>query len=192
MSRRPGRVADRLIRASCRRLPSDLREDRYREWAAELPAILHDPDVPSSLLRRARALRYATGVARYTSRSDGSQSRRATAAGWRDGAPASPSGPALRLTAGLAICLILAVALIAVIRLGQVHSPWPLLPVAAAAVGFVGYCLTDLARADEVRYLPRWAWALACLTSVPLGGICYLSVGRVRRSGRRPDPARPD
>ncbi len=46
-------------------------------------------------------------------------------------------------------------------------------------VGFVVYCLTDLARARNVRYLPKWAWALICVVSVPLGGIIYLSIGRI-------------
>ena len=42
-------------------------------------------------------------------------------------------------------------------------------------------CLTDLARADRVRFLPKWAWAVACLTQIPLGGILYLLIGRVWR-----------
>lgn len=51
--------------------------------------------------------------------------------------------------------------------------------VAIAAV-FVIYCLIDLARVQEVRYLPRWLWGIICLISVPLGGIIYLTVGKVR------------
>ncbi len=52
-----------------------------------------------------------------------------------------------------------------------------LAPLAVVALGFVVYCLIDLAR-GEVRYLPKWAWALICLASVPLGGIVYLVIGR--------------
>ncbi len=52
------------------------------------------------------------------------------------------------------------------------------IPALAVAGGFVVFCLVDLARVEEVRYLPRWAWALICL-EVP-GGIIYLAVGRVR------------
>lgn len=55
-----------------------------------------------------------------------------------------------------------------------------LLPVAVLVVGFVAYCLVDLAR-SEVRYLPKWAWAVICLASVPIGGIVYLVFGRVQR-----------
>ena len=56
--------------------------------------------------------------------------------------------------------------------------PWAALaPIAVLAVGFVVYCWVDISR-NEVRYLPKWAWALICLLSVPMGGIVYLLVGR--------------
>jgi hypothetical protein len=55
-----------------------------------------------------------------------------------------------------------------------------LLPLLLLGLVFVGYCLYDLAR-SQVRYLPRWAWALICVVSVPLGGIVYLLVGREHR-----------
>lgn len=58
------RLAGHLIRRACRRLPEDIRDDRYREWTAELPAILHDPDIRFRLHRSARALRYAAGHTR--------------------------------------------------------------------------------------------------------------------------------
>ena len=55
--------------------------------------------------------------------------------------------------------------------------------VAAAAgevvVGWEIFCLANLARADEGRFLPRWAWAIACLIQIPLGGVAYLAIGRV-------------
>jgi Phospholipase_D-nuclease N-terminal len=57
----------------------------------------------------------------------------------------------------------------------------------AAAVLVAGWetvCLTDLARAEKVRFLPRWAWAVACLLQIPLGGILYLLIGRVRQRHR--------
>ena len=55
-----------------------------------------------------------------------------------------------------------------------------ILPVAVLAVGFVAYCLFDLSR-SEVHYLPKWAWALICLASIPIGGIVYLVVGKANR-----------
>ena len=50
-------------------------------------------------------------------------------------------------------------------------------PLVVVALGFVVYCLIDLSRSD-VRYLPKWAWALICVLSVPVGGVVYLLVGR--------------
>lgn len=40
------------------------------------------------------------------------------------------------------------------------------------------FCLRDLARADHVRYLPKWGWVIVCLFSIPWGGIIYLVAGR--------------
>jgi hypothetical protein len=54
------------------------------------------------------------------------------------------------------------------------------IPILIAAVAFAAYCLADLTRAEEVRYLPVWAWAVVICISIPLGGIAYLLVGRVR------------
>ena len=55
-----------------------------------------------------------------------------------------------------------------------------LLPLVLLGVAFVGYCLYDLSR-HQVRYLPKWAWALVCVLSIPVGGIVYLLVGREHR-----------
>jgi Phospholipase_D-nuclease N-terminal len=59
--------------------------------------------------------------------------------------------------------------------------PWAAIaPIAVLAVGFAAYCVFDLLR-SEVRYLPKWAWAVVCVVSIPVGGIVYLLVGRVHR-----------
>jgi hypothetical protein len=55
-----------------------------------------------------------------------------------------------------------------------------LIPVAVLAVAFAVYCLVDLKRADRVRFLPKWVWAIICVISIPLGGIVYLLFGRAR------------
>ena len=61
-----------------------------------------------------------------------------------------------------------------------IDIPWAaLLPVLVLMLAFVGYCLVDLAR-HEVRYLPKWAWAIICLVSIPFGSLVYLLVGRKR------------
>jgi hypothetical protein len=69
------------------------------------------------------------------------------------------------------------------VALDSASIPWAaLLPIILLAVGFVVYCLIDLAR-SRVRYLPKWAWALICLFSVPLGAIIYLLIGREHGDG---------
>lgn len=57
-----------------------------------------------------------------------------------------------------------------------------LLPALVVAVGFLGYCFFDLYRIEEARYLPKWAWAIICSASIPLGGILYLLLGRGQRA----------
>jgi ABC-2 type transport system ATP-binding protein len=54
-------------------------------------------------------------------------------------------------------------------------------PILVVAVGFAAFCLVHLARASQVRYLPKWAWALVICVSMPWGGIVYLVAGPVRQ-----------
>jgi hypothetical protein len=48
------------------------------------------------------------------------------------------------------------------------------------AAAFTGYCLVDLSRAEQVRYLRREAWAIVCVVTMPFGGMLYLMYGKVR------------
>jgi hypothetical protein len=73
------RLAGYLIRRACRRLPEDMCDERYREWAAELAAILDEPHVRLPPVRAARALGFAAGICtsvRFLSRPDGGGSSR--------------------------------------------------------------------------------------------------------------------
>jgi Phospholipase_D-nuclease N-terminal len=73
--------------------------------------------------------------------------------------------------------------MLAVDKLAEAGSGVPvaaLAPLVLLALAFVGYCWFDLFRHD-VRYLPKWAWALICAASVPVGGLVYLLVGREHR-----------
>jgi hypothetical protein len=56
-----------------------------------------------------------------------------------------------------------------------------LAPVVLLGLAFIAYCLVDLARRPATRHLPRWAWAVAVVVSIPLGGILYLVLGREER-----------
>lgn len=56
-----------------------------------------------------------------------------------------------------------------------------LAPIIVLVLGFAAYCVADVVRAPSTRYLPKWAWIAICLTSIPLGGLAYLLVGRAER-----------
>jgi hypothetical protein len=60
------RLGEYLVSRACRRLPPDIREERCREWAAELPAILHDPQIRPAPRRAVRMLGYAADTVRGT------------------------------------------------------------------------------------------------------------------------------
>lgn len=64
--RRLLRLGEYLVGRACQRLSPDVREERYREWAAELPAILHDPQVRPAPRRAVRMLGFAADIVRGT------------------------------------------------------------------------------------------------------------------------------
>jgi hypothetical protein len=179
---RAERAAEHLIRRACRRLPGEAGDERYREWAAELPAILSDPDIGSGLRRSARVLSYAAGVSRCARRLGRPGGRPSPHAGH----PAQPGFPVLRVTAGLVIYLSLVGLFVVAGTAGRPPGRWLLVPFLPAAAGFAAFCLADLARARQVRYLPKWGWAIACLIQIPLGGIMYMAAGKVPTA--RPEP----
>jgi hypothetical protein len=60
------RLGEYLIRRASRQLPRRARDERYQEWAAELPAILHDPQVRFAPRRALRMIAYAADTFRGT------------------------------------------------------------------------------------------------------------------------------
>jgi hypothetical protein len=70
------RVGEYLVDRACRGLPRKTRKDRYREWTAELPAILHDPEVRFAPRRAVRMLAYAADTLRGAARIPGRPRRR--------------------------------------------------------------------------------------------------------------------
>lgn len=52
-------------------------------------------------------------------------------------------------------------------------------PVIILEAILVGFCLYRLTK-DEVRFLPKWAWALIILFIQLIGGIVFLLIGRER------------
>jgi len=52
-----------------------------------------------------------------------------------------------------------------------------LVPIVVLVVAYVVWIISDIQR-SEVKHLPKWAWILIALLSIPLGGIVYLLVGK--------------
>jgi DivIVA domain-containing protein len=69
------RIGEYLIACASRLLPIETRDERYREWAAELPAILRDPDTRLAAHRAARMLGYAADTIWGTALACGSARR---------------------------------------------------------------------------------------------------------------------
>jgi hypothetical protein len=183
------RIGERLIRASCRRLPANERDERCREWSAELPAILDDASTRLPILRSVRALRYSAGISRTTRHLGRASGRPAQAgtAGWRNGVISDRhAGPGSRMTIGAIVWLVIIFAAVSILRAHPHPDSWPFISFLVLAAAFDVFCLIDIIRASRVRYLPKWAWALICLAQCPGGGIVYLCIGRLSRAQSAP------
>jgi hypothetical protein len=136
------RAAEYLIRRACRRLPAGARDERYREWAAELPAILADPDLRPAV-RQTRAVRFAVGTIRTARREHGVFRGRLT------GADARSAGVRLFGCMGLWLAAVCLVRIGAVLHIPAPHGFWAAPPVVAAAA-------VELFGLAQVIKLVRW------------------------------------
>jgi len=73
------RTGEYLVGRACSRLAPATRDQRYREWTAELPAILHDPQIRLASHRAVRMLGYAADTLRGTALTPGPARRRPAA-----------------------------------------------------------------------------------------------------------------
>lgn len=61
----------------------------------------------------------------------------------------------------------------------ELRSYIPLLiPFLVIEVGLLVIALVDLIRRDQVRHLPKWAWAVIIIVINFIGPIAYLLLGR--------------
>jgi hypothetical protein len=58
------RAGEFLVGRAARHLPAAARDERYQEWAAELPVILSDPEIKPAAARAARMLWFAADTLR--------------------------------------------------------------------------------------------------------------------------------
>lgn len=136
------RIAEYLIRRASRHWPAGARDERYREWTAELPAILADPDV-RPVPRQSRALRFAVGTIRTARREHG------VFRGQLTGADARSAGIRLFGCASLWLAAVCLVRIGAVLHIPAPHGFWaaPLVPAAVAV---------ELFALAQVIKLVRW------------------------------------
>lgn len=52
------------------------------------------------------------------------------------------------------------------------------IPLVLLQLGLMAYCLVDLSRRENVKHLPRWAWALIIILGELIGPVVYLLIGR--------------
>ena len=70
------------------------------------------------------------------------------------------------------------------------RNPAVWLPVVALLLAFVAFCYVELLR-RPAKLLPKPVWAVVILAQIPLGGICYLILGRGERQAEDEPAAAP-
>ena len=148
------RAGEFLVARAVRRLPAGVRDERYREWAAELPAILRDPSLGPSWRRAALMLSYALDTIRAAALRPGQDRYRGAHRGRDPRAAVKTARWLLFLPAalaGLLALLSLQLLLSYLVSLGTGLGLWP-----AAGVAFMLVMIALLAS----RFLPRRAFAV--------------------------------
>ena len=166
--RRLLRAGEFLVGFAARGLPARIRDERQREWAAELPVILADPSLGPGWRRAARMLGYALDTIRATAVRSGQASPRGAHRG--SDLPTAVKTRRLVLVLPVALACLLAVLslpllLTYLVSWGTGLALWP-----AAGVSLMLVVIGILAD----RFLPRWVFAVS---TVLLGGwLIYLLV----------------
>lgn len=163
------RVGEFLVGRAARHLPAAARDERCREWAAELPVILHDPDIRPAAARAARMLWFAADTLRGAALRPGPAGHRGAYRGaHRGGAARGGAGKTARWLGGLAGLLT---ALAALLAFGAFVVYEEIIS-AVSLAGYVTYLLINLAMlAVFLRRLDRaYYWSCAGMTAAAAGG----------------------
>jgi hypothetical protein len=147
------RTGEFLVARAARRLPARVRDERYREWAAELPAILGDPSLGPPWRRAATMLGFALDTIRAAALRPGQDGHRGAHRGHDPQAAVKTARWLVFLPVALA-CLLafLSLLLIYLVSLATGLGLWP-----AAGVAFMIVVIGFLAG----HFLPRWAFAVS-------------------------------
>ena len=148
-----------------------MRPERCREWTAEVSAILDDESIRPSWLRGLRALAFCAGISRAARQLQPvgagpfPAQRKLPMAQRRAADPAERHGRPRHRRAR--VWVVVVAGIITVLIADPDPRGWPFLLRRGAGIGFDAYCLADIARASQVRYLSRRTWALLCLVQMP-------------------------
>ncbi|HTX86322.1 MAG TPA: hypothetical protein VME44_29420 [Streptosporangiaceae bacterium] len=116
------RVGEYLVSRASKQLPRKARQERYREWAAELPAILHDPLIRFAPRRAIRMLAYAADTFRGTALTHVTSRRR-----WLELAATAAAGIVVIVALGGAISSLWSIAQSPTQPLNYLQLIWSLL-----------------------------------------------------------------
>jgi hypothetical protein len=157
--RRLLRLGEYLVGRACQRLPPDVREERYREWAAELPAILHDPQVRFAPRRAVRMLGYAADTLRATIMT-----------------PGKARGRISRLSAADELLLLVAGLVVVVL------STWTIVQAPGDGQNYLrlawGLLLVAYGLRKRARFAGRVSWLLGISAILALGAVYLWSAAR--------------
>jgi len=160
------RMGEFLVGRAARHLPAAARDERSQEWAAELPVILHDPDIRPAAARAARMLWFAADTLRGAALRPGRAGHRGAHRGGAAKGGAAKSARWLGVLAGLLTALAALLAFQAFIFYEIVFV--------VSLAPYVAYLLTSLAMFAGclLRRMggAGWYWSYAGVTVAVAGG----------------------
>jgi hypothetical protein len=131
------RMGEFLVGRAARHLPAAARVERYQEWAAELPVVLHDPDIRPAAARAARMLWFAADTLRGAALRPGPAGHRGA---HRGGAGKGGAGKTARWL-GVGAALLTGLAVLLAFEAFMVYE----IIFVVSLAGYVTYLLTSLA-----------------------------------------------
>jgi hypothetical protein len=172
------RTGEFLVGRAARHLPAAARAERYREWTAELPVILRDPDIKPAAARAARMLWFAADTLRGAALGPGLARRGRAHRGGAHRGSASIGKDARWLGVGLGLLAALAVSL----GILAFIAYYAIVICSASLAGYVSFvlsfslaslagCLLWRRREGAARY---WLGA-GVLATVAGGGVAQLA-----------------
>jgi hypothetical protein len=167
------RAGEFLVGRAARHLPAGVRDERYQEWAAELPVILGDPEIKPAAARAARMLWFAADTLRGAALRPGPARHRGA---HRGGAGLKNARMSARwLGEGCALSTVLAV-LLAGLGFLVYHVTY-----GVSLAGYLSFVLSSLASIAGWLLLRRpggaaWGWLSAgVLAAAACGGAAHLA-----------------